>query len=560
MATTYKKQLPPKCKAEDFKYMGRPAKDQGDFGTDVGIVDMACVDQFGKNSSKYYHTGVLQAHGRWFAYYEWGRISGGKSWEGRRPDNYWFVECGDEAEARGCFQKKSLDKNTKRLVEKEIGGETIWVAKPKKDAYIVQQLATRERGLPDAYTIKDAAGVKTESKTTKKKKSTSAPTKTYQTQVVDLARSLVGGVQTFARAAAAATGVTPTMDAITKVRDKFLPAAGHRIAAITKANPQTKKEDDGEYDERLIDLQIEDEDMKDISKLVAAIVPRVIPRGTRHDGARSIILSSGNMLTIQQDLDAFEAALENEDFDVEEQDTGIDPDALMNAQIVWIDPNSTKGRWLHATFKGMSNNRHGYMRGRLTINNVFEVQRPDRDIKFVQEVKRIAAKYPRGYHPHTARLQPSKRSDLTDISDDVRAANVFLGIHGTRAVNVAPILQGNLRLPRSLPGAQITGAAFGHGIYAATDWRKSYGYTGYGNSYYGGGGEISGRGFFMFLQDVIMGDAYMTAQCGSWAKPPGSKDSIAAYPDFMYSLANDEHIIFDANHQRIRYIIEADFK
>ena len=62
----------------------------------------------------------------------------------------------------------------------------------------------------------------------------------------------------------------------------------------------------------------------------------------------------------------------------------------------------------------------------------------------------------------------------------------------------------------------------------------------------------------MFLTDVIMGDAYKAGRTGSWGKPPDGKDSVAAYPDFMRSLANDEHIIFDPHYQRIRYIIEAD--
>lgn len=562
--TTYKKTLPPRCKPADFKYMGRASKDQGDFGNDVGIADMACVDQFGKNSNKFYHAGVVQANSRWFAYYEWGRIEGGKSWDGgvpvHRSTTYWFVE-GSEQEVRDAFEKKCISKNTKRLVEKEVGGITTLVAKPKKDAYIVQSLATRERGLPDACNIKDSTGI-TESKKKKTKKRTTGtkPAQTFQPQVIALCNDLVGGVKTYARAAAAATGVTPTLPSIKKVRDTFLPAAGKVIADITKANPQKKKEDNDDYQERLIDLQIENDDMKDISKLVAALVPRVIPRG-RGGSARSIILSSEVMMNIQNDLDTFEAALKNENFDEEEiGDVGYDPNKLLNAELTWVDPNTTKGRWLHATFKGMTNNRHSYMRGKLIIKNVFEVVRSDRDKHFVTAAKKVAAKRKGMKFSAKANLQPKKRNDLSDISDIAAQANVFLGIHGTRSVNVQPILSSNLRLPRSLPGAQITGAAFGHGIYWAVDYKKSYGYTGHGNAYYGGGGGIKGRGFFMFLGDVIMGDAYKATNCGSWGKPPNGKDSVVAQPSFMRSLANDEHIIFDANYQRIRYIIEGDFK
>ena len=145
---------------------------------------------------------------------------------------------------------------------------------------------------------------------------------------------------------------------------------------------------------------------------------------------------------------------------------------------------------------------------------------------------------------------------LTLFTQSASFANAAEDVDFNR--DVQPILASNLRLPRSLPGAQITGAAFGHGIYFATDWRKSYGYTGHGNSYWASGGSIRGRGFFMFLSDVIMGDAYMCRGCGSWSQPPKGKDSVAAFDTYVSSLANDEHIIFNPHYQRIRYIIEGD--
>jgi hypothetical protein len=268
------------------------------------------------------------------------------------------------------------------------------------------------------------------------------------------------------------------------------------------------------------------------------------------------ILSSENILSIQDDLDAFKASLENEDFSIGKSSNDIDPSTLLGADISWIDPKSTKGKWIEATFRGMSNNRHGYMRGKLKVNNIFEVSRPALDKKFVKAVKSVADKKS-GRISNKARLQPSKRIDLSDISDFAKGANVFLSIHGTRAVNVHPIISSNLRLPKQLKGVHISGANFGHGIYFATDWRKSYGYVGHGRAIYGSGGGIKNRGFFMFLCDTIMGNAYMTKGTGSWSQPPKGHDSIAAYPENT-SLANDEHIIFDPNYQRIRYIIEAD--
>lgn len=570
-----RKQLPPGFDPNEFHYQGRPAKDQGDFSDDVGIADMASVNQFDdRNSSKYYHAGVLAARGTWFVYTEWGRISGGRSWTGQTPKSgmdFMFTQCGSEAEARKAFAKQCRSKNLGRLTQTQVGAKTIWVAKTDKsgkakDAYIVQSLATRERGLPDAYAIKDDNGVAAKPLATRTPaaKPKPKPSAHHQPQVVALARDLVGGTRDYARAAAAATGIIPTMGAVEQVRDELLPLALERIAAIAKANPLRKNEAQNAWERRQLDFQLADDKLIDVSKLVAALVPRVIPRGgSSRQRAAAAILSSDNILQIQNDLDAFAAALEDEDFSVVEAERAVDdvdPDKLLNAKLTWLDPKSTKGKWIAAVYRAMTNNRHSYIRGKLVVNNIFEVSRSDRDAAFVAAAKAVAAKRTAAKLKQRARLQPLRRSDLSDLGDAARSANVFLGIHGTRAVNIQPILAGNLRLPRSLPGAQITGAAFGHGIYFATDWRKSYGYTGHGNSCWSTGGSIRGRGFFMVLSDVIMGDAFMARSCGSWSSPPKGKDSVAAYDKYVGSLANDEHIIFNPNYQRIRYVIEAELR
>jgi hypothetical protein len=564
-----RKQVPAGFDPSEFRYQGRPAKDQGDFIGDVGIADMASVNQFeDRNSSKYYHAGVLEARGSWFVYTEWGRISGGRSWMGTTPKSamdFMFTRCGSEAEARGLFASQCRSKNLSRLTQTQVAGKTIWSARPGKDAYIVQALATRERGLPDAYAIKDDSGIPARpSAAPRAKQRQSKPASNFQPQVVALARDLVGGTRDYARAASQATGIIPTMGSIQQVRDELLPLALERIAAIGQAHPQRARESQSAWEQRLLDLQLADDGLIDLSKLIAALIPRVIPRGgSPRARAAATILSSANVLQIQNDLDTFAAALENEDFSVDEDGQAaeeLDPDKLLNAKLTWLDPSSTKGKWIAAVYQSMSNNRHDYLRGKLKIRNIFEVTRPDRDAKFVAAVEAVARKRAAAKVREHARLQPLRRSDLADLGDFADPANVFLGIHGTRAVNIHPILASNLRLPRALPGAQITGAAFGHGIYFATDWRKSYGYTGHGNSCWTSGGSIRGRGFFMFLADVIMGDAFMARSCGSWSQPPQSKDSVAAFDKYVSSLANDEHIIFDPNYQRIRYVIEGEIR
>lgn len=552
-----RKQLPAGFSADDFKYEGRPAKDQDDFGSDVGIADMACVNQFGEaNNSKHYHAGVVTAKGKWFVYLEWGRIAAGKSWVGGsfQGQDFQFVECVNEGDARAFFQKQAQSKNVKRLQQSKIGGKMIWTAKvdkngKSKDGYIVQSLATRERGLPDAYSIKDDSGVekkKAAAKKTKKAAKKAASAKKFQPQVVDLANSLVGGTRDYARAAQKSTGIVPTMDTIIEVRDEYIPLALERLAKIG-----------GD-----VDKQIKDKKLIQLSKLVAALVPRPIPRGnaSAETRAKATILSSDNIFTIQQDLDAFEAALKAEDFGIEESDTS-QPDAfaMLGAKITWIDPRSEEGKWLAATYAGMTNNRHGHLRNKIQVKNIFAVERPALDKAFVAAVGKVAQSR-KGKFNDRPRLQPKKRNDVSDISDNYGNANVGLMIHGTRAVNVQPIISSNLRLPRALKGVQITGSAFGHGIYFATDWRKSHGYTGHSRSYYGGGGMIKNRGFFMFLCDVIMGKAHM-ARSTMWnaVTCPRGADSIAAFNEYA-SVANDEHVIFDPNYQRIRYIIEGDLR
>jgi len=559
-----RKEFPSAHSADDFTYQGRPAKDQDDFGSDVGLADMKCVNQVGSNNNKYYHAGVVKASdGSWWVYLEWGRVKSGKSWNGGfTGQDFQFWACTSESEAREAFEKQCRSKNIKRLEQKD----GIWVGRKGKDGYVVQKLATRENGLPDAYTIKDASGVSGEKKAAKKKatkKTAKArPTQSYHPQEVKLVQDLVRGTQTYVqRAVTESGGVTPTLDAIEEVRDTLIPKAMKHIARVSKNTPQGAMAQ-AAYDHRLAVACTKDKKLQELSNYVASLVPRPDPGRSADAETRALatVLSSGNILTLQQDLDTFVSALENEDFDVADQRqvVGVDVDARLNAQVRWLDPKGKMGKWVEATFCAMSNNRHSHLRGRLVIKNIFSVVRPDRDAKFVAAVKKVA-KARKGNFSHFARMQPRRRQDLSDLSDLAAQANVFLGIHGTRAVNVAPIVQTDLRLPRSLPGALLTGAAFGHGIYEATDWRKSHGYTGHSSSYWASGGTIRGRGWFMFLQDVIMGQAYMCRSTGSWSTPPNKCDSVAAYPEFS-SVVNDEHIVFDPHYQRIRYIIEGDIK
>lgn len=547
-----RKELPAGHSAADFKYMGRPAKDQGDFGPDVGIADMACVNQFGQstNNAKLYSGGVVQSTktGCWFVYLEWGRIFVGKSWNGHfAGQDFQFVECSGESDARDFFAKQMASKNTKRGQWIDVAGVRVWAAKAGEDGYVVQDLAMREKGLPDAYTIKDSTGIVPKVAPTVSSPATKTKTvkvsKSFHPEVIRLAQSLVGGTKTYTRALSAAAGVSPTMASITQVRDSLIPAALQRIQVVGND----------------VARQVQDSGLVAVSKMVSALVPRPIPRSGIT--AEEAILNSGNIQRLEMDLDAFEASLRGEDFSVTTSTPEVDPDSLLNAQLAWMDPRGD-GAEIIRTLLRMTNNRHSYLPGPMKVMNLFNVVRPDRDAKFLQQVRAVGAKR-QGQFTLRANLQPAVRTDLTtEESGLYQQANVIFVQHGTRSVNVQPIVSTHFRKPQSLSGVPIAGANFGTGgTYLATDYRKAVGYTSYERSAWGnGGGAIQGRGAFMFLCDTIMGDAYRAPSTGSWSSPPNGKDSIFGVGgDRGHGLLNDEHVVQEMFYNRIRYLVEFTF-
>ena len=117
----------------------RPATDQDDFGTDVGLADMIHIDKDGVTTNeeyapdaanKYYHGGVVQCSDdhSWWVYLEWGTAAyTEQSWddgEFREEQSgeacrYQFVECDDEDDARKKFQILMQAKNIKKSKRKK---------------------------------------------------------------------------------------------------------------------------------------------------------------------------------------------------------------------------------------------------------------------------------------------------------------------------------------------------------------------------------------------------------------------------------------------------------
>ena len=77
--------LPDNTTPDQFRYMGRTARRQGDFGADVGLADMLHVSTDADETinpyapdkgNRYYHGGVVRhTSGSWFVYLEWGTAS-----------------------------------------------------------------------------------------------------------------------------------------------------------------------------------------------------------------------------------------------------------------------------------------------------------------------------------------------------------------------------------------------------------------------------------------------------------------------------------------------------
>lgn len=528
--------IPSGYSIEEFEYRGRPADAQDDFGTDVGIADMVHIDKDGKTASeeyapdatnKYYHGGVIQSTSddTWWVYLEWGTAAyTDQSWDNgefRKEQSaeacrFQFVECDDEDDARIKFEVLMQSKNIDRIQKKKVGNTTIWVCKKKKNSseletgYRVQKLSSRSRGLPHAYSIIDTKKSK-KKKTTRSTKQKSSSSKIHS-NVQSLTKDLLAETHGHTRVLMDSAGLIPTLDSIEMTRNDLLP----EVTKILKKKRKSKKDRDV---------------LEDLSNNIASLIPRPIPlHGTAKQKAAAIILSPDNIESLEKDMDAFEAMI-NSDLLTRKTLRNVDVFSHFKSEIEWVDPKSSLGKWVTDLFTNM--NRH---RANVRIVNVFKITRDRCDSTFLKSVKKVAKKNARK-KLDKADAQPSQRPDASDYTTkEYNKANIMMGFHGTPSVNIQPILASNLRMP-SWSGC------YGAGLYFATDREKSRGYC----------GGVGNRGTkFIFIHDVIIGKPYMTLSTGNWTAPPSSTDSI-----FYHHLSSyDEHVIFDPDHQRIRYLIE----
>lgn len=150
------KKIPVGFQPSEFRYVGRPASEQGDFGPQIGMADMVPVNGRGViGESRYFHIGVVEAQGHWFVYMECGRASGERSWIGDSPRpglDFMFARCRDEQDARRFFRRQCMTMNIGRILRSGVGAEPAWVAKTDvqgnpEDAWLVGAPRIHDRGL-----------------------------------------------------------------------------------------------------------------------------------------------------------------------------------------------------------------------------------------------------------------------------------------------------------------------------------------------------------------------------------------------------------------------------
>jgi len=523
--------------ASDFQCFGPPALEDGNFDT-CKIADMGSFSQEEKDSNKYYHAAVVKSKisNAFYTYFEWGRV-------GASSPQFQMIECANEAESQREFAAQCHDKNDKRGVWSTVAGLRTLTAKPGKDVYLVRQLTTRSTGLPDAKTIKyidpntpKKPDPKAVSGSVVKKSSKKADAHTSR-----LLSDLIGGTIKYTRSAMADDSL-PTQTAIDQART-IITEAQKRVGAVG---------DD-------LDDQIADKELRVYSSELYRRIPKVKAVGTPDS---VWILSGNNILSWQQDLDAFESALTGQA--QVENDSDSDPFHGLPLHMEWIDPKTDLGKFLTFWWPKATANRHGHI-GSMKIKNLWKVDRHGDDEKFTKTQDKIYSEIAGAKLSESPLFQPSERHDVDPKRREVfSGSNTALLFHGTRSVNVKGILETNFRLPKQLVGVPIAGAMFGPLHYEADDWKKSAGYTSLrGSIWSGGSGSVAGRSAFMFANDVVLGEPYVAPGPHGYQNAPKGTHCIFGMgknhgKNRNSGVENNEWVVPDISQVRIRYLAEFD--
>ena len=530
MAKMEKSALPGGHNLEDFACFGPAATTDGEF-ENACLADLGCFNQEGVDSNKYVHASVAQSkkNSKWFLYTEWGRT-------GAKNPQFQFEEFNSKDEAQKALASYAHSKNDKRGIFKTIAGIKTLVAKPGKDVYKIQKLQSRTAGLPDAKNITSNAGLKTEKLTAQAKPGISRA-RQVDPITARLLSDLAVGTVSYARSTLEG-GNIPTQAAIDEGREILL-AAQKRLAIVG--------------DDAI--AQIKD---KQIKLLTYELYSRIPKKKALRIADAEWILNKDNILAWGLDFDAFESAIYS-DTSVAEQESN--PYGDLPVTMNWLDPKSDLGKFIYDWMPTATANRHSI--GGLEIKNVWKVERQGDEEIFAQGQNNCIANA-----LERPPFQPARRTDLsTNVLKKHLSTNTALLCHGTRSVNVSGILRTMLKNPKELKGVKLSGAAFGVATgYFADDFKKSAGYTSMPGSYYtSGNGGIPGRGAFMFLMDVALGNPWVAPYADSYNGPPKGFHSIFGKANHQYNtgpakctsvLQNNEWIIFDRKQILVKYLVE----
>lgn len=124
--------------------------------------------------------------------------------------------------------------------------------------------------------------------------------------------------------------------------------------------------------------------------------------------------------------------------------------------------------------------------------------------------------------------------------------------HGSRNENWYSIITNGLLLH---PDAIITGKMFGHGIYFAPSFTKSFGYTSARGSYWAKGNSSN---CFMGIYKTAYGNPYFATSSGSYSKSQlEKKNAHCLHARASQSfLRNEEIVFYDENAMTISYLFE----
>lgn len=519
---------------EDFQCFGPAATKDTEF-VDTMIADLGCFAQEnGKDSNKYYHGAVVQSkiNQRWYPYFEWAR-------QGVKNPAFLFINgCSSREEAVKEYVAQLNSKNTKRGRWEEhpaLGKRLLPRINSKgepDDLYSVRPQATRSTGLPDAKTIQMNEGQKVSGI-----RSASIKVK-VDTQTLDLMKAINVGTVNYTRSAMSGSAL-PTQAAIDEAR---------LVLGEAQKTVQKVGED--------IEDQVADKDMMSLTRLLYSRIPKI---KNRSDGPEKWMLSGNNIAQWYLDLDAFESALYA---NTNTQAVESDPFGGMKIKMRWLDRKSPAGQFLYSWFPQASRNVHANM-GTMRIHNVWEIEREGDIERVTKRQKQIAAdRFKITESPFSQEYYRHKRLDLSqDEASLFEQSHTFLGIHGTRSVNVRGLLDKSWRLPSTLVGVKINAWMFGPGIYWADDWRKSAQYTSLGRARYtqSDSGNIRGREGFMFLADVPLGSCYVPREAEALTSAPHNYHSVCGKMGYTRGrggqLLNNEFITYHGD-VRMRYLIE----